>query len=375
MSRGQALSARNRGLLVVLAVVAALLPAWPAGAVAGPARTLTVMTRNLYVGTGLDNTVTATSPDAFIGAVTKDWANTVITDFPTRADALADEIVSANADVVGLQEVALWRSQTPSDLVTGATTGPNATDVAYDFLALLQAALVSRHHAPYVAVATSTNADVEAPRFDPSSPSGVSDVRLTDRDVLLVRAPLAPDFGNARSGHYLAQFTVTNGTGTPVTFTRGWTSADYRPDARTRVRIFETHLEVEAPPQAATIQVLQGVQARAMIAASPYPVIALGDFNSAADGSTTPTYRILTAGPTDVWAAARPQDPGISCCHDELLTTGPPLETTRIDLILVPRGWTADLVGLTGGTQFRTGPAPVWASDHSGVTARVALRG
>jgi hypothetical protein len=222
MSRDQAPSSRDRGLLLVLlAVVAALLPTVPAGAAAG-GTTLTVMTRTLY---GLDNTVMVTTFPDFIAAVTQDWANAVATDFPTRADALADEIVSSGADVVGLQEVALWRDQTPSDLVTGATTGPNATHVAYDFLALLQAALASRL-APYVAVATSTNADVEAPRQDSSG--GFTDVRLTDRDVLLVRASLAPDFGNARSGHYLAQFSVTNGTGTPVTFTRGWTSADYR---------------------------------------------------------------------------------------------------------------------------------------------------
>ena len=100
------------------------------------------MTRNLYVGTGLDNTVTPTTPEAFIWAVTQDWGHVVATDFPTRAGALAAEILGAHADVVGLQEVALWRDQTPSDLVTGATTGPNATHVVYDFLALLQAVIL-----------------------------------------------------------------------------------------------------------------------------------------------------------------------------------------------------------------------------------------
>src|SRR4051794_24172437 len=228
MSRDQAPSSRDRGLLLVLlAVVAALLPAVPAAAAAG-GTTLTVMTRNLYVGTGLDNTVKATTFSDFVAAVTQDWANVIATDFPTRARALADEIVDAQTDVVGLQEVALWREQTPSDLVTGATTGPNATQVVYDYLALLQDALAARG-SPYVAVAVSTNADVEAPRA--TSATTFTDVRLTDRDVILVRAPLARDFRSARSGHYLAQFSVTNGTGTPVTFTRGWTSADYRPDA------------------------------------------------------------------------------------------------------------------------------------------------
>src|SRR3954465_13091491 len=61
MRQRQARSSYTRwALLLIMAVVAALAPrgtAW--GAAGGPA--LTVMTRNLYLGTGLDNTVTATT--------------------------------------------------------------------------------------------------------------------------------------------------------------------------------------------------------------------------------------------------------------------------------------------------------------------------
>src|SRR3954469_11343906 len=154
------------------------------------------MTRNLYLGTGLDNTVFAESLPDLVSAVSTDWANVLATDFPTRARALADEIVGAHADVVGLQEVTLWRDQTPSDLL--AHPAPNATHVVFDFLAILQAQLAARG-SPYTAVSTSTNADAEAPR---QGPNGLIDLRITDRDVILVRTPLAGKFSNPQHGLY-----------------------------------------------------------------------------------------------------------------------------------------------------------------------------
>src|SRR4051794_5124634 len=207
MTRNQPHPASTRSvLLLIIAVVAALVPAGTAaGAAGGPA--LTVMTRNLYLGTGLDNTVAATTSSDLVAAATGDWLNVVANDFPTRARALSDEIVKARPDVLALQEVSLWRDQTPSDIVTGNTT-PNASHVVYDFLAILQAELAARN-VPYVVESISLNADAEAPRLDPSSTNGMSDVRLTDRDALLVRAPLTGKSSDARNGRYAAQFTVT----------------------------------------------------------------------------------------------------------------------------------------------------------------------
>jgi endonuclease/exonuclease/phosphatase family metal-dependent hydrolase len=362
--------ARSRfaGLLAaVVTTLAVLVPAGAAQASDGGPK-LTVMTRNLYLGTGLTEIVSAPDQATFIGAVTQAWANVVATDFPSRADALAEEVRRTRPDVIGLQEVTLWRDQTPADTVAGVTT-PNATNVVFDFLALLQAELVERG-VPYTAVSTSVNADVEAPRFN--SAGGFTDVRLTDRDVILVRTPLAGKFSNPRDGHYRAQLTLPS-PGGPVTFTRGWTTIDYRHDARTRVRIFNTHLEVEEPLPAAQVQVAQGVEALARIVLSPYPVIALGDFNSAADGSTTPTYKLLTTVLTDTWTRVRPGDPGLTCCEPELLDSVQPART-RIDLVLVSRHLSADRAELTGNSPFRAGPPPLWASDHFGVVARVVLR-
>jgi endonuclease/exonuclease/phosphatase family metal-dependent hydrolase len=353
---------RYRSLLAVVCVLAAMLPA--GGAMAPGAPQITVMTQNMYVGTGLTDTFEVSSWSGLVAAVSQDWANLLANDIPTRAGALADEIARVRPEVVGLQEVSLWRDQTPSDVRTHST--PNATHVAFDFLAILLSELCARG-LPYTSVATSMNADVEAPRL---GPGGLVDLRVTDRDALLVRADVATRAGNPVHGHYTAQRSLPFLTG-PVRNTRGWTSIDYRLDPGPTVRVFETHLELDAP-DARGIQRLQGDEALAIIAASPYPVIALGDFNAPADASDT--YRDLTEVLDDAWTSARPSDPGPTCCQAELLADADGREDIRIDLVLTSEDATATHVDRIGDQPFRSHPPPVRASDHFGVTARVLVR-
>jgi endonuclease/exonuclease/phosphatase family metal-dependent hydrolase len=355
-----------RLVTALLLVAAGSLVSPPASHAAGPK--LTAMTRNLYLGTALDNVTAASNFAEFVQAVSQDWAHVVATDFPTRARALAAEILRAKPDVVGLQEVSLWRDQDVSDIVTG-TTAPNATHVVYDFLAILQAELRAGGTA-YTAVSTSTNADVEAPRSNSASPNGFTDVRLTDRDVILVRTELADKFSEAKSDHYRAQFTVPSVVG-PLTFTRGWASINYRHDANRTVRIIATHLEIEAGP-AGTIQVAQGDELFGLVANDPNAVV-LADINSAADGSQTPTYANLTMPGrfTDAWPV---KDPGLSCCMNELLDNRTSTATSRIDVVLSKGALTATSATATGNAPFRQSPAPLWASDHFGVVAQLELR-
>jgi endonuclease/exonuclease/phosphatase family metal-dependent hydrolase len=367
---------RYRSLLAVGAVLAALLSSCTAEAGGGTAEAgggtaeaggdapISVMTQNLYVGAPLNDAFAASSWAELVAAGTSSWATLLGSDFPTRAGALADEIAQARPHVVGLQEVTLWRDQSPSDVQT--QPAPNATQVAFDFLAILRDALSARG-IPYAAVATSTNVDVELAREDPGG--GLVDVRLTDRDVLLVRSDVADRVTLPGNGHYTAQFSEPFLTG-PVTSTRGWTSIDYRLDATTTTRIFNTHLEV-SDPQTGTTQELQGEEFLALVAASPHPVIALGDFNSPADGSSTPTYRNLTAVLPDAWTSARPADPGLTCCQPPLLDDAVGREYTRIDLVLAPEDWRVAGVERTVDQPFRAAPAPLWASDHFGVIAQL----
>jgi endonuclease/exonuclease/phosphatase family metal-dependent hydrolase len=344
-----------------LTLVATLVTACGPSASTGP--TLTVMTRNLYLGTGLTNVIGVRSVAQLEAAVTEDWAHVRANDLATRAGALADEIAAVHPDVVGLQEVTLWREQRPADL----EPVPAARTVVLDALGELQHAL-ARRGTPYVAAAISTNADLELPRRDPRGPV---DLRITDRDVLLVRADAAGRVGHARHGHYRRTLTLPS-LPAPIRNTRGWVSVDLRA-GRTTVRIISTHLEIGSPRAAAAVQAGQAEELLDLVATSPHPVIVLADANSPADGSGTSTYGRLSARLHDAWRVAQPVEPGPTCCQGELLEDPTGRESRRIDLVLSTEDWPVDRVSRTGSDPFRAGPPPLWASDHLGVTARYGV--
>jgi endonuclease/exonuclease/phosphatase family metal-dependent hydrolase len=355
----------RRALVAVTAALAVVLVALPAVAQA-QSRTVTVMTRNLYLGTGLTNVVGQTGLN-LVSAVTTDWVNVVRNDFPARANALAAEVAQAKPDLLGLQEVSLWRDQHPAD--SFVSPAPNATNVVYDYLQILQAALAARG-LHYSVAAVSTNADVEAPRFtNPLSPSfDFTDVRLTDRDVILKNDDnTALTVGSGQNGIYAAQFSVGG-----FQFTRGWTYVDGNIGGDHPFRFFNTHLETEDVPP---VQVAQANEALAGPLNTSQPLILVCDCNSAADGSNTATYaNLINAGFTDAWVKAEGGG-GDSCCQDELLDNATSHLHERIDLNLT-RGsglrWPQSQ--LLGANRFQTSLAPFWASDHAGVASQIVLK-
>src|SRR2546421_11674752 len=153
-----------------------------ASAEQGRKRFATVMTYNIYQGTELEHVLAATDLSSFVAGVTTDYANVIATSFPERAQAIAAEIAQNAPDLVALQEVALWRTRVPSD------PSLPATDVAYDFLAILLDALnAAGQH--YATVIVRNNFDTQGTGFFPSV--GFFDVRLTDRTALLARTDLS----------------------------------------------------------------------------------------------------------------------------------------------------------------------------------------
>src|SRR3954447_22740662 len=69
-----------------------------------------VMTRNLYLGADLTAGVQASGLQGLVDAAGQILSQVDQNRFQVRAKGLAAEIVKADPDLVGLQEVALWRT-------------------------------------------------------------------------------------------------------------------------------------------------------------------------------------------------------------------------------------------------------------------------
>jgi endonuclease/exonuclease/phosphatase family metal-dependent hydrolase len=217
--------------------------------------------------------------------------------------------------------------------------------------------------ARYEVAAEIQSSDVELP-----SATG-QDIRLTDRDAILVRRGVKVT--DPRAGLYAARAVYPFfGGAVLVPAPRAWTSVVAKVHGRSFL-FFNTHLETEQVPP---VQVAQGLEAIAILGAQPLPVIAVGDFNSAADGSTTPTYaNLLAAGLRDAWPMARPRSEGLTCCQREDLRNPLSQLSSRIDLVLsrgVPGGVAAIRVGSQPFERTRSG---LWPSDHEGVVAVVRV--
>ena len=220
---------RVSSLGFILLVFTIALPA-PAGELplANNHKTVTVMTRNLYLGANLQpvfDAMISGNRDTIVAAVTEIWRKVGSTNFPARAGGIAQEVEQAQPDLIGLQEAVLWRSQTPADSVGG-----NAGRVEYDFVQILLDALAARG-LNYAVVAEERGVDVELPGYlsEANALLGLlSDIRLTDREVILARTDLSVSelkLSNAQTGHYATNFRFPV-NGTLFVETRGWASVD-----------------------------------------------------------------------------------------------------------------------------------------------------
>ncbi len=219
-----------------------------------------VMTRNVYLGADIMRPIQAIGQaqaehpgdqvamlNAFANAndVTRDIVDA--TDFNTRATLLAAELAEQKPDLVGLQEVALWRSG-PMDSPLGEDfLATNATTVDYDFLKLLLPALKEQGVA-YRAISVGKRADVEGPAYEghilAEDFKDGRDVRLTMRDVILKRvgSPLKVIKASKGNKVYDENLTFDIDATHSLRFDRGYQWVDLK-DGKRKFRFVNTHLE------------------------------------------------------------------------------------------------------------------------------------
>jgi endonuclease/exonuclease/phosphatase family metal-dependent hydrolase len=333
-----------------------------------------VMSRNLYLGADLLPVVTAMTVDQIPMQVAALWKSMKASDLPGRAKLLADEIAAAKPDLVGLQEAIVFYKQFPSDFETHPT--PNATTVEFDYVQTLLAELSARG-TEYVAAVVADHTDVELQADDPG---GRFDVRMTDRDAILVRKDRMSSNPQKMLFPTHLQFNVPFGTNGPlVNLVRGLTRVDAVIDGAP-LTFANTHLEVGGGgnnPQAA--QVLGPLQENEasdlvkMLGTVTGPLVLVGDFNSAANGSTTHSYATVAASFTDAFAKLNPGVPGFTCCTD--ITAPASMAGERIDIVFYRGGVSAQSVELVGTDSSKKTAEGLWPSDHFGVLATLQLPG
>ncbi|MCW3844722.1 endonuclease/exonuclease/phosphatase family protein [Micromonospora yasonensis] len=341
-----------------VAVASLGLLAPPAQAEAGPK--VAVLTRNLYLGGDLTPSIAAPTLPMFLAANAALLRHVDLVDFPARAALIADEIRERKPDLVGLQEVALWR--------TGPIGDPApATEIRYDYLALLTAELATSGH-PYDVAVVREEADLEAPAGAPY----LRDVRLTMRDVILVRHGGRVKVTGTSSGNFADNLVFPlAATGGTATSTRGWTAVDAVLGSRP-FRFVNTHLEAFHPG----VRLLQARELlRGPLDASGR-LILVGDLNSGPelpDPNNRLAYLALAAGGmVDTWPILHLGDPGYTAGLGDDLTEPADDVEHRIDMVLV-RGTIAPVASEVFGAARQT-PDGRWASDHLGHQAVLALQ-
>ena len=239
------------------------------------------MSRNIYLGGDIGRPMLATAGKTGLAALvafgnSNDELRQVVddTNFPARSKLLAAEIAAERPDVVGLQEVALWRS---GPLELNAIGTVNAETVDYDFLATLTADLAAVG-AQYRVVNVQQESDVEGPAFKGNPFAGTMtsprDVRLTMRDAMLVRVDPGLTVQASGGGQYATRLPVNVG-GVPFVFIRGYNWADVRVGS-TVTRVVNTHLEAAS----SDIALGQAIELVAGPANSPHPTVIVCDCNS-----------------------------------------------------------------------------------------------
>ncbi|WP_262175220.1 endonuclease/exonuclease/phosphatase family protein [Haloarcula laminariae] len=356
----------RRALLGSVAGAAAGITGVAGTASADQSATATVMTQNAYLGFDVAELLGAESLSE-VREVTGGFLADIEPElYAARAERIAAAVETADADVVALQEAVLLRRQRPGDYGTESSSA--ATDVVVDLLDLIRTALAERG-LDYTVAAESVANDFELPA---ETDGGPADLRITDRDALLVRSDL--DTADPVSGTYDAALALPiPDSDRTLTITRGYSAVDVTVGG-VEVRAVSTHLE-------SALSQYRRRQARELLDALPAegPVVVGGDFNSA-PGETT--YDLLTDSLRDPYDGLQSEAGGATCCQAKDLQNDESLLDRRIDAVLYRGPVTPTAIDRVGdrpgdrtAVEVDGETVRAWPSDHAGVVGTFDLSG
>jgi endonuclease/exonuclease/phosphatase family metal-dependent hydrolase len=330
--------------IVALAGAALLLPA--SGALAARTTKVTVMSRNLFLGADLIPLATAQKGASFEQAAGGLLAEVKSGDPQGRMKLVAGEIAKAKPDLVGLQEVSIWRTGPKGDPAP-------AKHVLVDYLQVIRREL-ARRHAPYRVVTRKQAFNVEGP-----TDRGV-DVRLTLGDVALARKGVKVT--HARSGVFAHQLVIPTQQLGDVNTRRSWNAFDARVRGAS-VHFVNAHLEAYS----ADFRLQQAQELVAGPLKRKGTTILAGDLNSGPTlpaAADRPPYQAIAAAGFRPYRAKKN-----SCCFDDVFGKG--RWDHNVDWIMARTKVKLVRSYVTGREHTKKG---VYPSDHGGVVSVLAVR-
>ncbi len=326
-------------------------------------RTIQVVTYNMYLGAEFSDIFQAQSQADLVSEVAEAYSDMLAGNVPERVAAIADQIEISDPVLVGLQEVALWR--------TGPAFDPaSAETVSIDHLQLLLGALEARglHYAP---IAVQTNLDAELPGV--FGPTSALDIRFTDRVVILARTDLhVSEFKleAEQTGTFAALLPISSPVVGTITIPRGWASADVKLRGK-GYRFITTHLESFYEP----VQLAQAQELLQGPATTNRRVILTGDLNSDAAASGAAYQMITASGFTDAWSSRHPRSAGFTWPLSAESPSAITCPTQRLDLIMTRGALGVSRSIILGEDPIHdVTPSGLRPSDHAGLAVTLAIQ-
>jgi endonuclease/exonuclease/phosphatase family metal-dependent hydrolase len=325
---------------------AALLIAAPGALAAKKTTDVSVMTRNVFLGADLPPLAVAQQGADFEQKAGAMLAEVTAGDPNGRMKLIGREIARAKPDLVGLQEVSLWRTGVKNDPAV-------ATDVRFDFLGAIRKELAARH-VHYRVVAKRYGFNVEGP-----TDQGV-DVRLSLGDAVLARKGVKVK--HSRSGLFTNQLHFNTNALGDVNVNRSWNALDATVRGA-RIHLVNAHLEAYSPD-------IRLAQAKELVKGplkSKRPTILVGDLNSGPDldkPADRPPYQAIAKAGFKPRRTAKS-----SCCFTAL--DGDAGWDHNVDWIMSKPGLKLLRSSITGREKTPTGFHP---ADHGGVVSVLRVK-